>query len=418
MMRRRTKTSPTVYSDLALVKRAGRIAALQASVALALILLIVGGIVFAVYVRAQNREIDGELRAVAVTADDANDPPPNMELVLRDNDGKVTMSPGGRSGLPLLAGPAGFTDVNDDVRYRVLVLDRTEGRVVAMTAMEPYRVGRNHLLIAIGLAESAGIFASLVVVAVFSRRSARPLAQALTLQRRFVADASHELRAPLTVLHTRAQLLLHRTRSAAMGEAVQAEAEALVADTRALGDIVEDLLASVTMSSGTPVHDRVDLAAVASSVCDSMVPYARELGVELSFVGEKTSSPTSFVVLGSEAALRRVFTSLVDNALAHSKDAGRVEIQVRRAGSNVVATVTDDGTGINPQVLQTLFSRFSHGSAPESSATRRRYGIGLALVREIVQGLGGEIAVSSTLGQGAKFTITIPAAPKPSYQGS
>jgi hypothetical protein len=83
-------------SDLRLVKRAGRIAAVQASLALAAVLLVVGAVVFTVDVRVQDRQISSALEAVAATADDANDPPPGMELVLRDTDGKVSTSEGGQ----------------------------------------------------------------------------------------------------------------------------------------------------------------------------------------------------------------------------------------------------------------------------------------------------------------------------------
>ena len=144
-------------------------------------------------------------------------------------------------------------------------MDRPEGRVVAMTELGPYEAARNRLLMALAFAELAGILASIAVVVLFTKRSVRPLAQALALQRRFVADASHELRAPLTVLHTRAQLLAHRLGSAD-SEVLQKDADALVADTRALGDIVDDLLASATMTVGKPARDHVDMADVAASV--------------------------------------------------------------------------------------------------------------------------------------------------------
>ena len=89
-------------SDLAVVKRAGRVAALQASAALALVLLLVGGMVFAVYVRTQRHQIDAELSSVAMIADDTNDPPPDMELAMRELDGEISASDGGKPGVPLL----------------------------------------------------------------------------------------------------------------------------------------------------------------------------------------------------------------------------------------------------------------------------------------------------------------------------
>jgi signal transduction histidine kinase len=400
----------TPAGDLAMVKRAGRIAAIQASAALALVLLLVGGVVFTVYVRTQNRQMDAELRTLAMTADDANDPPPDMELAMRDNKGVVSTSDGGGPGVPLLSGPVGYGDLRTDARhYRTFMVIRGEGRVLAMMDLAPYHEGRNRLLIAVSLAELAGILASIVVVWLLTRRSVRPLVQALALQRRFVADASHELRAPLTVLHTRAQLLAHRAGTSDV-RAVREDAEALVADTRALGDIIDDLLASATMAEGKLPRDRVDLAAVAATVRDSMEPNASALGVILRLDGESQGGTGRFEVIGSGAALRRALTALVDNALGHEHSGGTVEIRLRRSDSTVSVGVADDGVGIDADTMATMFTRFTHGTKRTSQTGRQSYGIGLALVREIAQAHGGDVTVTSAPGQGATFTLTLPAA--------
>ncbi|MEI7717873.1 MAG: HAMP domain-containing sensor histidine kinase [Mycobacterium sp.] len=398
----------TPAGDLSVVRRAGRIVAIQTSLALAAVLLLVGLIVAAVYVRAQTNQITAQLNDVSMTADDVGDPPPGMELVLRDNDGSVAVSRGGKPGISLLSGPDGFADVTDQGRhYRALVVDRPEGRVVALMNLSPYQASRGRLLSALALAEIAGILASVGVVALFTRRSVRPLAQALALQRRFVADASHELRAPLTVLHTRAQLLAHRVGTGDLA-AAKKDADALVADTRVLNGIVDDLLASATMTRDTPETTLVDLAAVSRSVCDSMAAYADS--IEVSLGCECDHGGGVLEVMGSEAALRRALTALIDNALGHEHSGGTVQLRVHRDGQQVIASVSDDGEGIDPDVLPTLFNRFSHGATHTTRADRESYGIGLALVREIVQAHGGDIRVWSTPGQGATFTMTLPAA--------
>ena len=397
-------------SDLTVVKRAGRVAAVQASLALALVLLVVGGVVFTVYARAQDRQISARLQSLAETADDAYDPPPDMELALRESDGRISTSDGGEPGVALLNGPPGFAEIRaEGRRYRVLVMDRPEGRVVAMTELGPYEAARNRLLMALGFAELAGILASVAVVALFTKRSVRPLAQALALQRRFVADASHELRAPLTVLHTRAQLLAHRLGSAD-SEVLQKDADALVADTRALGDIVDDLLASATMTVGKPARDHVDMAEVAASVRESMASYAESIGVTLAYECEKSATPGEYEVIGSPAALRRALTALVDNALGHQHVGGTVHLRVSRDDRAVRTDVADDGVGIDPDTMATLFTRFSHGVEHTTREGRESYGIGLALVREIADAHGGDITVASELGQGATFSLTLPAA--------
>lgn len=396
----------TASGDLALARREGRIVALQTSLALAVMLALVGAVVSAVYIRAQNTQIAAELQLVAMAADDANDPPPGMALVLRADGGKISVSVGGEPGIALLSRPAGLTDVDTaDRHYRALVVDRPEGRVVALIDLAPFRASRGRLLTALGFAELVGVLASIAVVTFFSRRSIRPLAKALALQRRFVADASHELRAPLTVLHTRAQLVARRLHSGDIPAAREA-ADAMVDDSRVLAGIVDDLLASATMVPGKFEGIRVDMASVARSACRSMEAHADSIGVALVCRG-----PDGCVdVMGSEAALRRALTALIDNALQHEHDGGSVELVTRREGQNVVITVTDDGSGIDEVTMATLFNRFSRGVRPTTGQGRASYGIGLALVREIVESHGGDIRVSSTPGRGAMFVVTLPAA--------
>lgn len=397
-------------SDVAVVRRAGQIAAVQASVALAAVLLVVGAVVLFVDVRVQNQQITRQLVSVAATADDVNDPPPGMTLALRDLSGNVSVGAHATVTLGLLAGPPGLSDVDVDHRhYRALVADNTHGRVVALIDLEPFETGRNRLLLSLGVAELAGIAASVGVVILLTRRSIRPLTQALDLQRRFVADASHELRAPLTVLHTRAQLLDRRL-DRLPPEEIKKQLGGLVEDTRALGDVVEDLLASASLTTGSAPKDEVDLAAVADRVRDSMSVHAKSLGVTLDFERSPSDAVTeAFTVLGSETALRRAVTSLVDNALTHQRSGGTVLVRVRRDADRVVVDVRDTGAGLDPSITGTLFSRFSHGENQPGSG--RRYGIGLALVREIAHAHGGEITAAANPDQGATFTLTIPAAP-------
>ena len=401
----------TPVSDLAVVRRAGRIAALQASLALAALLLVVGAVIFLVDGQVQKQQITDQLTSVATTADDTTDPPPGMHLVLRDLAGKVSASAAGMPIAELLARPAGFSDVRiGDSPNRVLVADKPQGRVVALLALDSYQASRRRLLLSLGAAEFAGILASIGVVVLLTRRSLRPLTEALALQRRFVADASHELRTPLTVLHTRIQLLARRFDD---GDAQQAkeQIEAIACDTRVLGDVIDDLLASATMASTDVPHVRVDVGTLVEDVHASMTDHAESAGVTLILTRDVDTAATAFTVLGSAAALRRAVTSLVDNALAHEHAGGSIDIHLLRRGPNVVIDVRDDGVGVDPDAMKTMFTRFSYGHGHTVAAGRERYGIGLALVREIAVAHHGDITVAPTPGGGATFTLTVAAAP-------
>jgi signal transduction histidine kinase len=399
-------------SDLTVVRRAGRIAAVQASLALAAVLLVVGAVVFFVDVRVQNQQIADQLTSVAATADDATDPPPGTELVLRELTGKVATSAVGLPSTDLLARPAGFSDARVGGRpYRVLVADKQQGRVVVLLALDSYEAARRRLLLSLGAAELAGILSSIAVVVLLTRRSIRPLADALALQRRFVADASHELRAPLTLLHTRIQMLARRFDDGDAHEAKE-QIDALASDTRVLGEVIEDLLASASMASNAIPRVRVDVSEVAYDVVDSMTDHAESAGVRLT-VATTESAERGATILGSAAAIRRAVISLVDNALAHEHPGGSIEVFVDRRATDVVIEVRDDGVGVDPDAMGTLFTRFSHGVSHTSTGGRERYGIGLALVREIATAHRGDIDVEETPGGGATFRLTLPAAPSP-----
>src|SRR6185312_10163524 len=353
----------TPDSDLGVVHRAGRIAAMQASLALAAVLLVVGAVVYFVDVRVQEQQIASQLSSVALAADDVTDPPPGMILVLRDQAGKVQASADGIPTAELLARPAGFSEVQiDGAPYRAVVMDKPEGRVVALLDLGPHKAGRSRLLLSLGVAELAGIVASIAV--------------ALTLQRRFVADASHELRAPLTVLHTRIQLLARRFDD---GDAQQTkeQIDALASDTRALGEVIEDLLASASMTSDNAPQDRIDLATLVQAVRESMAQHAETAGVNLVFEANGPAPVRDFVVLGSGSALRRAITSLIDNALAHEHRGGTIAVALRLHHDHVLIDVRDDGVGIDPGAIETLFNRFSHGKTHTATGDRPRYGIGL-----------------------------------------
>ncbi len=178
-----------------------------------------------------------------------------------------------------------------------------------------------------------------------------------------------------------------------------------------LAEVIEDLLASASMTSGRTPRDRIDIAAIGRAVAESMDQHCQTAGVRLVVdTGADHRSPDGSVVLGSAAALRRAVMSLIDNALAHEHPGGTITLAVARTGGEVVLEVRDDGVGVEPSALHTLFDRFAHGHGHTVTGGRARHGIGLALVREIAHAHGGRIDVAQTPGGGATFTLTIPAA--------
>ncbi len=395
-----------IVDDEALLRRTGRLAALQSALALGVVLLLVGTVAYFLDVHAQAQEISGQLSAVIASTDDVTDAPPGMALAIREPSGAVAVSDRAPAATArLLSGQPGFSNVRShDVEYRGLVADRDGRRIAALLDITPWETGRQRLLLALVIAEIAGVAAAAAVVVMLSRRSIRPLGAALALQRRFVADASHELRAPLTVLHTRAQLLARRAEKHDVDPELRAQLNGLVTDTRALGDVVEDLLLSASLDSDAGGREPVDLRVLCQHVRDSVAAHAESLHLRLDLASDDAGDLT---VTGSSAALRRALLALLDNAIAHESPGGQVTLRVTRGADTVSVAVADTGVGLDVHTVQHLFTRFAHGDG--HTAGVRHYGIGLALVKEIVDAHHGEIVVDGAPERGATFTLHLPA---------
>jgi two-component system, OmpR family, sensor kinase len=239
-----------------------------------------------------------------------------------------------------------------------------------------------------------------VISVVVTRRAVRPLGRALELQREFVADASHELRTPLAVLDLRLQSLQRRLPSDDPSAPTVAE---LRADTHNLIDVVNDLLLAADTTRlvdvrPTPLSEPVERAVQALAVL------ASDSGVEL--VLERMAHPDTRV---PPASIQRCATALIDNALAHSPSGSTVTVSVARDGSQAVLRVADQGSGIIGIDPARIFDRFARAQG-NRRMERTSYGIGLALVREIATGHGGDVRVASTGPDGTVLELRLPTA--------
>jgi signal transduction histidine kinase len=196
------------------------------------------------------------------------------------------------------------------------------------------------------------------------------------------------------------------------------EIDQLVTDTASLGEVVADLLLAAQLEHASVPATEVDLGDLAREVVASMGPYAENAGVHLEVV--LSDAPEGeFVVNGAPTALRRALTALVDNAIAHSEAGGQVDLRLRsQAGSDpgaadrhgtVCLTVRDDGEGLDPAEADTLTQRFARGTSTSSGAGRR-FGLGLALVDEVVRAHDGSLEIDGAPGVGSSFTLRLPRA--------
>jgi signal transduction histidine kinase len=217
---------------------------------------------------------------------------------------------------------------------------------------------------------------------------------------RFTADAAHELRTPLTALRTTAELAVRRERESSE---YRESLEQVVNISERMSNLVDELLTLARGDTATPGKGLgvVDLTAVVRSVCREMQPLFASKNVEL-IMHTTEQAP----VRGDAAGLKRLLTSLVENALKYTAAAGRVNVSVRQEGSEQVMEVADTGCGIPPELLPHIFDRFYR---VDSSRDRRSggYGLGLAIAQQIAHFHNSEIDVKSVAGKGSCFRLRL-----------
>jgi signal transduction histidine kinase len=219
-------------------------------------------------------------------------------------------------------------------------------------------------------------------------------------QRQFVADASHELRNPLAIIRTNADVAL------ADPDASPDELRQTIATVKRAGDrmslLVDDLLALARRQQPTLEHEPVDLgAAVAEASDDFMVPAETR-----DIVLDRAIAP-GVVVTGDREALKRVVANLLDNAVRLAPAGTRIRLATGSEGNRAWIAVADEGPGISPEDQPHVFDRFWRADKARARADGGA-GLGLAIVRQVVESHGGEVRLHSKVGVGSSFVVWLP----------
>lgn len=267
--------------------------------------------------------------------------------------------------------------------------DHTPQRVVDVASVVPLVV----------ILAALGVLALGVIAWWAARRAAAPMAQALRVQRTFVADASHELRTPLTTLTSRIQLASHRLER---GGDVAGALAAMRRDAEVMTNVLTDLLLAADTSQPSP-DSQASVAEVVSDAVGLLEPQADEREVT---VRQEVEWNLGAVI--DPVALTRAIVALMDNAIRHSPTGGTVVVEAHRAGSSIEVRVRDQGSGIPDGAAGRVFERFAR--VDDGAGTGRRFGLGLALVRDITARFGGSVRVERTSPSGTTFLVVLPAA--------
>jgi two-component system, OmpR family, sensor kinase len=415
-------TSSWVEVERSEVRRARRRVAGLTALIITVLVTLVGGVSYAMMVRAQEDQVLRELRYSAEHGQPSSSLPGRTWLFAPG----VATGSGAPAGFPLRGDLDRVRESRTAVERRVerdgtAYLVRTQPRagdtIQAVFDLRDQLANRRHLLEALVGAEVLGLLAAVVTGFVVGHRAVAPLAEALARERRFVTDASHELRTPITQAYTRVQLLVRRAAAADLPADHRAGLDRVAVAVRRLGEVIDDVLRSARLAAGPTVGPQVDLAALAEGAVAAETERLGELRITVTV--DRPSDP--LLVDGIDSALRRAVGELLANAVAHTPPGGRIALTVTRSPSDglVELTVSDTGDGFDPGRADHIFDRFHRGQEPlaGNNSNGERSGLGLALLREVVTSHRGTVEAVGDPGHGARFTIRLPESRPPTSPG-
>jgi heavy metal sensor kinase len=219
--------------------------------------------------------------------------------------------------------------------------------------------------------------------------------------KRFVADASHDLRTPLTILRGELESMVE---DPLLDEELRGRLAGLLEEAIHLSKIVEQLFTLTQLDSGETCKDwkRFDLSELARTTADQMSLLAEDKRISLSCDADEP-----LFVAGDRSRIKQVIVNLLDNAIKYTGPQGKVQVLVRHANGRAVLEVDDNGIGIPPEALPHVFERFYRVDKARS-VDAESAGLGLSIVKAICTAHGAQVEATSVPGVGSRFLVKMP----------
>jgi signal transduction histidine kinase len=411
---------------------------------LALILLVFGVVVmFSFYLRASEQQDDLLLQKAEDKADDVlsgKDKYGVLEATTKYDVAVVVLLPNGSTygdlsetsfslGLPYVGAARGAAQARHTVSetypgpggpVRVMTIPIKKhgqrGGVVAIAqaaqsrraVLDPVeRLGSVLVLTGLGalvLAAAGGLFVS--------RRAMRPVQEAFGRQRTFIADASHELKTPLTLIRADAEVLSRGLDDPGQAGDNRELVEDLLGETDRMSAVLSDLLllARLDAEKISVSREPFDLALVLSEASERFAAraVAEDKKLEVEHAGKLPAR-------GDAERAGQILAALLDNALRFTPPEGTITVEGTAKDKRITATVTDTGPGIPLESLDRIFERFyradTHSAARTRGPSGGGTGLGLAIARDLARAQGGDLVAENTPGGGARLKLTLPSSP-------
>jgi len=241
----------------------------------------------------------------------------------------------------------------------------------------------------------------------FANRSIAPVQEAFLKQKQFIADASHELKTPLTVIRTNVDVLMANEQ-----ETIQSQAKwmnNILAETERMSRLTNDLLYLTQMEEAREQESVIHSTFQASEAAENVILTMEALIFEKQFDFAYDIQP-DLTVYGNREQFQQVIMILLDNAVKYTNPRGEIRFQMRQQHHEVVISVTNTGEGIAQDQLTRIFDRF-YRTDPSRTRARGGYGLGLAIAKAIVERHRGKIYARSEPGLETVFYVHFPSQP-------
>lgn len=289
----------------------------------------------------------------------------------------------------------------DNYNLRYMVEERTDGIDVAFVDITNEVQQQKQLVFACLIAGIVALCGFFLVSLFLSRWALRPVEKAWNTQRQFAADASHELKTPLTVILANMNIL--KTNKADKIEDRMEWVENTEAEAERMKDLANNLLYLTKsgdlrrpqISESISVNDVVMKSALAFEP----IAFERKIGIETNIEGNVSIS-------GDKSQMTQLMTILLDNAVKYSDDDTTIKVSLKEVSSKAIIKVNNKGKLISKDDLENIFERFYRS---DESRSEEGYGLGLAIARNIVQQHRGTINATSDDADGTTLTVTLPA---------
>lgn len=231
-----------------------------------------------------------------------------------------------------------------------------------------------------------------------ARRTLRPIEKALDEQDQFVADASHELRTPITSALLSNEIALKNSNLTLAAAKVVIEGN--IKDMQELKQLSDELLRESDGELNKVKRTSVETHAVIDEAIYALQSIANRQNIII-----KNETSTSLVMTDADR-LRKVLVILIENAIKYSAQQSTVTVTSQKNKATLDITVADQGVGIDTTDLEYIFNRFYR--ADRSRSQTNGYGLGLSIAKKLLTEIGGEMSVTSALNIGSAFTVTLP----------